>query len=75
MVDKTLRITDVSLVLDLLSPRKAAKLGMVPLMHSSWNQIIEELEEFLKLKDLVGVQGFKGILLRIMTRACCVFKI
>jgi len=48
---------------------------VVPLMHSSWNQIIEELEEFLKLKDLVGVQGFKGILLRIMTRACCVFKI
>jgi hypothetical protein len=55
MVDKTLRITDVSLVLDLLSPRKAAKLGMVPLTDPSWNQILEELEEFLKLKDLVGV--------------------
>jgi len=52
MVDKTLRITDVSLVLDLLSPRKAAKLGMVPLMHSSWKQMLEELEAIDKLKEL-----------------------
>ena len=28
---------------------------VVPLMHSSWNQIVEEMEEFLKLKELAGV--------------------
>ena len=40
---------------ELLGSSDAEELRLVPLMNSSWNQVMEEMEEFLRLKDLQGV--------------------
>jgi len=40
-------IIDTSLIADILAPEKA----LVPLMHSSWKQVLEELEAIDKLKE------------------------
>jgi hypothetical protein len=49
--EDTLSSIDNSLIADILALERA----LVPLKLSSWNQIVKEMEEFLKFGELVRV--------------------